>query len=545
MGRDEANQHSRNLLGMSTVTRLIHHIFPINPGTKSPPSARSCDLGTSAKSGQIGRRQARGGPRRGLIVLAIGLVAGCDSGPRSVPGHQVADPSAPPTASSATGTRPAPVESTPSNGQGLDTRDAVDVVQAEFQGGEADSPTGPTARDFLWQESDESWIADEPYDLDVPTGLLDRAATLVPSYNPMTVGKVELGRQLFYDPRLSINSTVSCASCHDPAKGWTDGRGTSVGLDNLVGARNSQTVLNAGLRRSLFWDGRAPTLEEQVKGPIQNKIEMGDQSYGRIVARLRAIAGYRDQFGKVFGTDVTLDGIAKAVACFERTALSGDSAYDRYLDPATPDQVASLTLDQKRGMILFGLPLVRDDPATKQVDTRGIGRAGCTQCHSGETFSDELFHNLGVGYTTLGARYADLGRWIIAPVGTKAKADRGAFKTPTLRDIARTGPYMHDGTEATLEAVVAFYNKGGNPNPALDTKLHPLNLSEREQADLVAFLRGLTGKVVAVTVPQLPAGPDGQRPDPRAALNAPGGTEPAAQSTTHLPQAAPHMVRHD
>ena len=426
----------------------------------------------------------------------------------------------------------------PSTGQAIDTKQAVDVVKGEVQGGEADAKGGPTPANFLWQEADESLISDKSYTLVKPVGL-NPVESVIPKYNLMTEGKVELGKQLYYDQRISLDGTVSCASCHDPAKGWTDNRAMSVGIGNQVGARNSPTVLNTIYGRSMFWDGRAPSLEGQAQGPIQNKIEMGDQSYRQIVERLRSIPGYRDQFRRVFGTDVTLDGMAKAIACFERTALSGDSDYDRYAevleteDPDSADTYKDLSLSEKRGMVLFGMGLHQDDPDKAKIDTVK-GRANCTACHAGANFSDEEFHNLGVGYDSAKAAFADLGRWTIAPIGTKSSTERGAFKTPTIRDITRTAPYMHDGSEATLEAVVEFYNKGGNKNPSLDPKMAPLNLTDQEKADLVAFMKKLTGKVALVSVPTLPPGPDGKSPDPRAALNGPGGTMQAQSTSDRL-----------
>ena len=344
---------------------------------------------------------------------------------------------------------------------------------------------------------------------------------MIPAYNPMTKGRVELGKQLYFDQRVSRDSTVSCASCHDPARGWTDNQKTSVGIDGQVGARNAPTVLNTAYGRTMFWDGRAPSLEGQAQGPIQNKIEMGDQSYREIVERLRAISGYREQFRKVFGTDVTLDGMAKAIAAFERTALSGNSGYDRYLkaDPDKPETFGVLTESQKRGMVLFGLPTSDDDPY--KVDSALRKKANCTACHAGFNFTDEMFHNLGVGFDESKGEFGDPGRFAIAPIGSKSTREQGAFKTPTLRDIARTGPYMHDGSEATLESVIELYNKGGVKNPALDAEMKPLNLTDTEKADLVAFMKALTGDRIEVALPTLPPGPDGKSPDPRAALNSP------------------------
>ena len=479
------------------------------------------------------------------------LLAGCGSA-------NDPDPTAPiPTATTPPVAPQKPVTSgeavIPSTGQTVDTKQAVDVVKAEVNGGEADAKGGPTPVEFLEQEADESLISDQPFEIVAPLGL-SPVASYLPAYNPPTVGKVELGKQLYYDQRVSADATVSCASCHDPAKGWTDNRVTSVGIGNQLGARNAPTVLNTVYGKSMFWDGRAPSLEGQAQGPIQNKIEMGDQSYGQIIARLRTIPGYRDQFRRVFGTDVTLDGMAKAVATFERTALSGGSAYDQYVEGDPRDKedeewthrtFGKLTLAEKRGMVLFGLgsSLKQEDPDFAKLDVRKLnGRANCTACHSGANFSDEMFHNLGVGFDEAKATHADLGRWPVAPIGAKSKAERGAFKTPTVRDITRTAPYMHDGSEATLEAVVEFYNKGGTRNPTLDPKMAPLNLTDQEKADLVAFMKALTGQVITVTVPTLPPGPDGTAPDPRSALNAPGASQQAATRVHRVLDEPPGVI---
>ncbi len=416
----------------------------------------------------------------------------------------------------------------------VDTSKAVDIVKNEVRGGESDA--GPTPMDYLWKPTDPKLVRDEPYTVRTPSGL---TAAIIPASNPMTKGRVELGKQLYFDPRVSKDATVSCASCHDPAKGWTDNLATSVGIGNQKGARNAPTVLNTAYGRKMFWDGRADSLEGQAQGPIQNKIEMGDQSYKEIIERLRTIPGYRAQFLQVFGSDVNLDGMAKAIAAFERTALSGDSAYDRYSngDPEEqPGVFQILTESQKRGMVLFGLSLRGEDPY--KVDSTLLQKAKCSKCHVGQNFSDEEFHNIGIGYDESRAKFADLGRWVISPIGSKSDAERGSFKTPTVRDITRTGPYMHDGSEQTLEAVVEYYNKGGTRNPALDPEMTPLNLTDGEKADLVAFMKSLTSPDVVVALPTLPPGPDGKAIDPRSALN----MSPATRSTAAVEALHPHVA---
>jgi cytochrome c peroxidase len=403
--------------------------------------------------------------------------------------------------------------------QKVDTKSLIDVVREEVKGGE--EQLGPTPMNHLWLPADESLIKDEPLSVAVPLGL-DAITAYVPPYNPMTRGKVELGKQLYFDPRVSFDGTVSCATCHDPDKGWTDGpRTTSAGIGGQVGGRNAPTVLNTVYGRTMFWDGRAPSLEAQAQGPIQNPIEMGKQSYKEIIDRLRKISGYTEQFQKVFGTDVTLDGLAKAIGAFERSAaLSGNSKYDKY----AKGDMKALSESEKRGMVLFGLRLDPDDDFKTTVAPK---KAECTSCHVGRNFTDEQFHNLGIGWDARESKFADLGRWAVAPIGAKNPAEIGAFKTPTVRDVTRTGPYMHDGSLKTLEEVVAHYDKGGHPNPALDKDIKKLNLTETEKSDVVAFMKALTGVPVKVSLPTLPVGPDGKVPDPRSAVMAPAPRQAA------------------
>ncbi len=444
-----------------------------------------------------------------LLVLASPMASlGCGgSGPETPPAE------APPAAE--TSQAPAKPEAAPAEvatpQQRIDTKSVVDIVKEEAKGGEAKAPS---PENILWLFPDEKLIQDETLEVEVPEGLQPLTPNfVVPLANPITKGKYELGRQLYFEPRISLDGTVSCATCHDPAKGWTDHLKTSVGIDGQVGGRNAPTVLNTAYGKSMFWDGRAPSLEGQAQGPPQNPIEMGNQTYEQIVERLRKIDGYREQFRKVFGTDVTLDGMVKAIATFERVAaLSGNSAYDKY---RAGDQKA-LDESQKRGMILFGLRLNPDDDF--KAEGVVLQKGNCTACHAGFNFTDELFHNLGVGYDASTGKFADPGRWGVTPVGAKNLKDLGAFKTPTVRDSERTAPYMHDGSEKTLEDVVEYYNKGGNPNPYLDKDMKPLNLTDQEKKDLVAFLKATTGEIRVVELPTLPPGPDGTSPDPKSVL---------------------------
>ncbi len=411
----------------------------------------------------------------------------------------------------------------------VDPRSLIDVVKEEIKGGEASE--GPTPLPYLWLPSDASLVKDEPLAVKPPLGFNEASFNgKVPLANPLTKGKVELGKQLYFDGRLSKDGTVSCATCHNPEKGWTDNLDGSIGIKGQKGSRSAPTVLNSAFGLTMFWDGRAPSLEGQAQGPVQNKIEMGDQSYREIIERLRTVPGYRAQFKTVFGTDVTLDGVAKAIAAFERTALSGNSPYDRYDQGDSPESLKLLSDSAKRGMVLFGLRLRQDDEFKPGVPLK---KANCTSCHAGANFSDEQFHNLGVGWDEKSKKFADLGRFAISPIGAKNNAEIGAFKTPTVREITRTGPYMHDGSETTLEAVVEYYNKGGNPNPHLDRDMKPLNLTAQEKADVVEFMKSLTGEEVKVTLPTLPPGPDGKSPDPRGPLTPPSAPRQAAVDDPH------------
>ncbi len=294
----------------------------------------------------------------------------------------------------------------------------------------------------------------------VPAGL---PPVPFPADNPPTAEKIALGKQLYFDKRLSRDNTISCASCHDPGKGYSNGDQFATGFKGQKGGRNSPTVINAAYNTFQFWDGRAGSLEEQALGPIANPIEM-NLTLKEAVDRINKIPGYKSQFQKVFGSDATEENIAKAIASYERTVLCGDAPYDRF---KAGDKKA-LSPAAERGRVLF------------------FGRAACSSCHSGPNFTDNAFHNIGVG---MDAKQPDEGRKAISNLG----GDTGSFKTPTLRDIAKSGPYMHDGSLKTLKEVVEHYNKGGVPNEFLDEEIFKLNLTPQEVDDLVTFMKeGLT-----------------------------------------------------
>ena len=327
----------------------------------------------------------------------------------------------------------------------------------------------------LQTSSAQAQTVQQEYKLDIPRGL-EGLPVFIPPDNPLTAQKVALGKQLYYDPRMSLDRTVACASCHSPRFGFTDGQAVSTGMRGAKGGRSAPTTLNRAFSQAQFWDGRAAPLEEQAMGPIANPIEMG-MSHDLAVQRIRAIEGYRQQIREVFGTDdITITHIAKAIAAFERTILSGNAPFDRFQGG---DHTA-LTPAAQRGLALFN------------------GKARCVTCHVGANFTDELYHNLGVG---MHKEKPDLGRYDV----TKADKDRGAFKTPTLRDVALSSPYFHDGSAATLRDVMEHYNKGGTPNPQLDPLMQPLGLTEDEMHDLITFLHALTGDVsLQVLGPPLP-----------------------------------------
>lgn len=297
----------------------------------------------------------------------------------------------------------------------------------------------------------------------------------IPADNPQTNAKISLGRQLYFEGRLSSDGTISCASCHDPKHAWADTESVSAGVAHKLGKRNSPSIINAAYIIPQFWDGRAVQLEKQAVGPVQNPIEM-DLTEKELNHRLNHIPGYVTQFQAVFGAKPNIDLLAKAIASFERTIISNDSPYDKYLKG---DKTA-LSVSALRGLQIFN------------------GKGGCTNCHSGPAFSDSSYHNLGVGYVN--GKYKDPGRYDV----TMNPSDVGAFLTQKLRCVELTPPYMHDGSVPTLEGVIELYDRGGVPNPHLDKDMKPLHLTTQEKSDLVAFLKSLTGTYPIMGPPPLP-----------------------------------------
>ena len=352
----------------------------------------------------------------------------------------------------------------------------------------------------------DEWLAD-PKNLRVlepvlPLGLSQGAGQITGiDANPLTRAKIELGRQLYFDPRLSADSTVSCASCHDPATGYTAHTKTGVGIRGQMGGRNSPVSFNRILSGKQFWDGRVDSLEAQAVGPIQNPIEMGFTHEG-VVKRLAENPVYKRQFDAIFG-ELTIDRVGQAIAAFERSIVTGPSPYDYYeqLLPFTKMDAEDIADDEDLAAKFKAAKEAAEAHPLSDSAKAGrdlfFGKANCTACHVGANLADEKYHNLGVG---MDKPEPDLGRFVV----TKDEADRGAFKTPTVRNAALTAPYMHDGSVATLEEVVEWYDKGGHANPTLSDKIKPLNLTAEEKAALVEFMKACTSPTPPVETARLP-----------------------------------------
>lgn len=337
---------------------------------------------------------------------------------------------------------------------------AEDAPAAAAAAAAAPAPVAPAKREVVKSGS---------YVLELPLGLQADAA-YVPDDNPLTKEKIELGKLLYFDPRLSKDGNLSCAGCHNPYHGFADPWPASRGVGFKLGGRNSPTVINRLFSSDQFWDGRAKDLEEQAHGPLTNPVEMAMASHDDVVGEVKKVDAYKPFFKSAYGSDeVTMKKIADAIASYERTIVSGNSPFDRY---QAGDKDA-LSASQVRGWALFQ------------------GKANCQTCHVSFNFTDEGYHNLGVGWDPAKKELKDVGRAKI----TNNPADTGAFKTPTLRNVVETAPYMHDGSESTLREVIELYDRGGNANPNLSPKMKPLNLTAAEKQDLLAFLFALSGEV--------------------------------------------------
>jgi cytochrome c peroxidase len=301
------------------------------------------------------------------------------------------------------------------------------------------------------------------------------AAVPAPAGNEPTAERIELGRALFFDPRLSAKGAMSCASCHNPALGWSDGLPTAVGHDMKILGRATPTIVNAAFNPLQMWDGRKASLEAQALGPFESANEQ-NLPLPQLEARVRGIAGYAPLFARAYpGEPVSSETIAKAIASFERTIVADQAAFDRWI---AGDKDA-MSAGAKRGFELF------------------TGKANCALCHQGFNFTDNGFHNIGL---VENSGTPDPGRF----AQKKIAALKGAFKTPTLRNVALTGPYMHNGAYTTLAAVIDHYARGGDVLDNLSPNMKPFELSAREKQDLIDFLLALTSEPEPLALPALP-----------------------------------------
>ena len=317
-----------------------------------------------------------------------------------------------------------------------------------------------------------------------------------PEDNPITPEKVELGKRLFFDARLSADGSLACVSCHLPDQGWTTNTPLSPAYPTNMERRNSQTLINVAYNKALIWDGRAAALEKQALGPIQNPLHM-NQNLDLLIEKLKSFPPYVEQFQQVFGTSVTPEALGKALAAFERTLVTRNAPFDRYMT----GNWQAMSEGALRGMELFK------------------GKARCILCHNGPNFTDNQFHNLGVPAVPLlsdplvqaAIRFdakrmtvpeyqsvtEDLGRYLV----TKEEKDKGMFRTPTLRNVMQREPYMHNGVFLSLEEVIDFYDAGGGAVLGKSPLLQPLGLTAQGKRDLLAFLQALTGELPTITPP--------------------------------------------
>jgi len=381
--------------------------------------------------------------------------------------------------------------------------------------GKANLTTGIPGKGTLTIKEIELWLANpknhETLSVKLPSSLeAGKEAIYIPEDNPLTLAKIELGRQLYFDRRFSAGNEVSCADCHHPNFGYAKDTQFGVGVKGQTGNRNSPTSFNRIISKAQFWDGRAGSLEAQAVGPIGNPIEMGF-THEKAVALIKATPGYKMQFVKIFGREPNIDDVGRAIASFERTIVTGESPYDvferlRRFEESFAADLEDLDALKEDNEELYAkyIALKKDADANPMSESAKRGRelffstkSNCSACHVGVNFSDELYHNLGVG---MEQKEPDVGRFAV----TKNPKDTGAFKTPSLRNIAQTAPYMHDGSQKTLLEVVEWYAKGGHPNANLSEKIQKLDLTAQDKQDLVAFMEALTGPLPKVETARLP-----------------------------------------
>ncbi|MCA9100967.1 MAG: c-type cytochrome [Planctomycetales bacterium] len=413
-----------------------------------------------------------------------------------------AEPAAEPKAE----TEPAPA---PTDDSASSTEPAsADVADGHVTLGAPELTAGIPGEGDLIAEEITAWL-DEPANhaeltVSLPLGLSEGELQIKGlEDNPLTRAKIELGRQLYFDPRLSADSTVSCASCHSPDHAFARETQFGVGINNQEGGRNSPVAYNRILSDKQFWDGRAESLEAQAVGPIANPIEMGN-THDVCVSTVKDIPGYRQQFEKVFG-DVSIDNVGKAIASFERTLVTGPTPYDYQkrlaaYEGVDPDELKAddpELYEEYQQVVADAEAHPMSESAKRGMEVFFSDRGGCSACHVGPNLTDERYHNLGVG---MDAEEPDVGRF----AETGEDKDKGAFKTPTIRNVALSAPYMHDGSQKTLAEVVDWYVKGGHPNEHLDENVKKLDLDDQAKQDLVAFMEACTGDFPQVETGRLP-----------------------------------------
>lgn len=464
---------------------------------------------------------------KSLVVTTALVLSGCSKASQSGRGAPATDaesktaastagaPTADESAVAAAGTATAAGTVIPEPGPEPKVEPRPMPLPSEVVLGDPSLTAGIPGEGPLTVEQVQAWLATpgvhEPLVVELPLGLsLGQQQIVGLDENPLTRAKIELGRQLYFDGRLSSDSAISCASCHNPDQGYTAHTQFGVGVGGQTGNRNSPVSYNRILSAAQFWDGRADSLEEQAKGPIANPIEMAN-SHESCVATIAAIEPYRLQFEAIFGSDsVNIDNVARAIASFERVIVTGPSPYDYWAAlqpfrdqfPSEEDLQALKEDDPELYARYEELKAQSDAHPMSESAVRGqklffSQEVNCTACHVGANFTDEKYHNLGVG---MDREEPDLGRYVV----TGDEKDIGAFKTPTTRNVEFSAPYMHDGSQQTLEEVVEWYAKGGHPNPHLDEKIKKLDLTAQDKADLVAFMKACSGPFPEVERGRLP-----------------------------------------
>ena len=374
--------------------------------------------------------------------------------------------------------------------------------------------TGIAGDGDLTDQQIQAWLDDpknhETLDYELPLGL-SAGKVVGLDENPLTRAKIELGRQLYFDTRLSKDNTISCATCHIPEHGYAASTQFGHGIKDKdgnpqIGDRNSPVAYNRILSGPQFWDGRAATLEAQAVGPIANPIEMGN-THEDAVKTLEGISGYKMQFDKIFG-ETTIEAVGKAIASFERAVVTGPTPFDYYeqfkkYSAFDAEDIAEWEEDDPKQFAAYqAAKKAAEENKMSESAIRGhklffTQKANCSACHVGANLTDELYHNIGIGMDNAEKH---LGRFS----ETKMDKDRGAFKTPTIRNVAQTPPYMHDGSLKTLEEVVDVYAKGGHANDHLSDKIKKLELSDQDKKDLVEFMKAVTGSLPKVESGRLP-----------------------------------------